>query len=350
MKTKIAILSFFLKEILMKTKIAILLLPFLLVFTFAFAEEPQYGGTITFLDGYGAAWPPTGWDPATGIWTVGIWIEPYLETLIAADYVKYGPRGTNDSSFFITQGTPLDMLAGRLAESWTLPDANTIIYKLRKGIMWNEVPGVMASRELTAEDVVYSYKRNIGLETDWKAYQIMESMTATDKYTVEIKLESYLADWWLWFGYATWAAAGIYPPELVAAGANDWKNHRGIGTGPFMLEDYVEGSSITYVRNPDYWDSPTTITGFDKKYEIPFIDRMVKTLIQDKSTQVAALRTGKIDVMDNVAHKYVQSLQETNPEIEFTGKVEERAWRIGMRLDREPFDDIRVRYRSTSRY
>ena len=35
-----------------------------------------------------------------------------------------------------------------------------------------------------------------------------------------------------------------------------------MGTGPFMLTDWVDGSSITHTRNPDYW-------GFDKKNEQP---------------------------------------------------------------------------------
>ena len=205
----------------------------------AAAQEPQYGGSITFLDGYGAQWPPTGWDPAIGIWTVQNWVEPYLETLLAADYEKYGPRGTNEAPFQISQGNPLTMLKGRLAESWSLPDANTIIYKIRQGIMWGEVPGVMKSRELTAQDVVSSLLRNMNEEIarngfGARYYKVMESMTAKDRYTIEIKLENFIADWWLFYGYAVWAGAGIIPPELLTAGSNDWKNHRGIGTGPFF--------------------------------------------------------------------------------------------------------------------
>ena len=312
----------------------------------AAAQEPQYGGSITFLDGYGAQWPPTGWDPAIGIWTVQNWVEPYLETLLAADYEKYGPRGTNEAPFQISQGNPLTMLKGRLAESWSLPDANTIIYKIRQGIMWGEVPGVMKSRELAAQDVVSSLLRNMNEEIarngfGARYYKVMESMTAKDRYTIEIKLENFIADWWLFYGYAVWAGAGIIPPELLTAGSNDWKNHRGIGTGPFFLEDYVEGSHIEYVKNPNYWDSPITING--KEYKVPFLDGFRKTLIQDKSTQIAALRTGKIDVMDNVQNKYLQSLKTSSPQIKYLGKVEERAWRIGMRQDRKPFADIKVR-------
>ena len=144
------------------------------------AAEPQYGGTITFLDGYGAAFPPSTCDPATGVWTA-IYLEPYFEPLLASDIEKYGPCGTNEYPFYHSQGAPEYLLKGLLAESWSLPDEKTMIFKLRQGIMYQGKPGEMASRELTAEDVVSSYKRNIGLEARWGQYKEMESITATDK-------------------------------------------------------------------------------------------------------------------------------------------------------------------------
>ena len=111
-----------------------------------------------------------------------------------------------------------------------------------------------------------------------------------------------------------------------------------------MLEDFVEGSTVTYVRNPTYtvpyWDT-ATING--KEYEIPFIDRLVHSLITDISSQIAALRTGKIDQHDNLTAEYVESLQNTNPEMQFMSKPSPRKHYVGMRLDTEPFDDIRVR-------
>ena len=62
---------------------------------------------------------------------------------MAADIEKLGPRGSGVSDFYHSQGFPLDLLTGRLAESWSLPDANTIIFNLRRGVMWSGKPGVM---------------------------------------------------------------------------------------------------------------------------------------------------------------------------------------------------------------
>ena len=62
----------------------------------------------------------------------------------------------------------------------------------------------------------------------------------------------------------------VYPPEVIKehGDANDWRNL--VGTGPFMLTDYVDGSSVTFIKNPDYWR-------FDEKYpenRLPYVDEL----------------------------------------------------------------------------
>ena len=57
-------------------------------------------------------------------------------------------------------------------------------------------------------------------------------------------------------------------PEAVKqwGNLNDW--HHAIGTGPFILTDFVAGSSATMVKNPNYW-------GYDERYpqnKLPYID------------------------------------------------------------------------------
>ena len=260
---------------------------------------------------------------------------------MSADFERFGPRGSGvDGTLHSSMGPPLEFIKGKLAESWSLPDANTIIFTLRRGIMWSGKPGVMESREVTAEDVVYSY--NVGLPRYYyPPYEMVDSVTATDRYTVTFKINRFNPEWFLVLGYMHSAGPPtIVPRELTDEAMKDWKNHVGLGTGPFHLQEVVEGSHVAYVRNPNYWDS---YVFNDKKYEIPFIDRLVKTVIKDKSSQVAALRTGKIDVYDVLERKFVDSLKRSAPKMKMIERAAERTWRIGMRLDVKPFDDIRVR-------
>ena len=84
---------------------------------------PQYGGSITFLDGYGAAQQPVAWHKGEGsVWTTGIYHEPMYETLMSADFERFGPRGSGvDGTLHSSMGPPLEFIKGKLAESWSLP-------------------------------------------------------------------------------------------------------------------------------------------------------------------------------------------------------------------------------------
>ena len=299
------------------------------------AEEPIYGGTMTVLHVHCGLEPAT-WDPADCNWIVEPFTSPVMEKLVIGDIEKYGPRGTNQFPFTDMEYIPSDYFRGQLAESWTLPDDTTYIFNIRKGIYWPDKPGVMASRELTAEDIAFSKNRLYQSPKCPGYYDNVVGATALDKYTLEIKLVKYDANWVMSGAWGYFQR--IYPPEMVDAGMTDWKNVT--GTGPFVLKDYVSGASLTWERNPTHWDT-TTVNG--REYKVPFVDRLVWPIIVDTSTQLAALRTGKCDIEESVGWQDAEAAMETNPEliqyrwISTTGSV------YACRYDVEPFDDIRIR-------
>ena len=132
----------------------------------------------------------------------------------------------------------------------------------------------------------------------------------------------------------------MYPPEMVKAGPADWRNST--GSGPWSLAKYVRGSSVTYKRNPNYWDK-ATIKG--KKYQLPFVDEVRWLIMPDASTQLAALRTGKVDLDGGVPWQDAKSLRKTNPKMVEVSYYYDSANVIGMRTDKPelPFKDKRVR-------
>jgi peptide/nickel transport system substrate-binding protein len=81
---------------------------------------------------------------------------------------------------------------------------------------------------------------------------------------------------------------------------------------------------------------------------LPYVDKVIVPVMKDLSTKVAALRTGKLDLCNQVPMNYRESLKETSPELNsrefFTGHVDY----IGMNFQGgmtavEPFTDRRVR-------
>jgi len=297
------------------------------------AKDAKPGGTLTYIVG---AVEPDRWDPIEySSAQESAFIGFYLENLLGGDLSK-GARGTKGYWFNDMYWVPDKDITGRLAESWSFSDPLTVTFRLRHGVMWPDKPGVMKAREMTSADVVYSlkrlidYKKKLGTRYIW-----MESVSAPDAYTVVLKLSEFSADW-LW--RMTARGTKIIPTEMAQVDITDWKN--AVGTGPFRLVDYTKGSALTYEKNPKYWDQ-TSIGG--KKYKLPFVDKVVLPFISDESTALAALQSGKADILPTVSWEFRDSLKKSNPNLKEFKMLGGVAVVIGMKEDTAPFSDLRVR-------
>ena len=303
---------------------------------------PEYGGTFTYASKEGHKNPDI---VLSGFWGK-LFISGVLEKLSITNW------GIDRAEWdFAGSEAPLFALNGALAEGWEMPDDKTVIVKVRQGVHWHDKPP-MNGRELTAHDIEYNFHRLMGLGsgfTEPSTYTFglknlsFESITATDESTVVFSLKqpnlgtliSILDDRLAW----------IYPPEVIEehGDAGDWRNL--VGTGPFMLTDWVEGSSLTWTKNPDYW-------GYDEKYpqnRLPYVDEIRALNMQEQATYVAAMRSGKIDYMGLAGGTnfssldLAESLRRTNPEIEQWSVFLCSCTSTGLNVSKPPFDDIRVR-------
>ena len=302
---------------------------------------PQYGGTITYVRKEEPAGPDT---VLSGVWAQA-YIAGVTEKLGMSDWAT--PRDKYDFQF---HNVPANT-RGQLAESWSQPDPLTYIVKVRQGVHWhNKAP--MNGRELTADDVVYNFNRVLGLGngfTERSAHANsfqgveVESITATDESTVEFKLKE--LNLGALAAILDGAMAWMYPPDVIQehGDVTDWKNL--VGTGPMMLTDWTEGSSVTWEKNPDYW-------GTDEKYpenRLPYIDQLRALFMPEVATYLAALRTGRLDYMGAIGAAQmrtldqVESLQKTNPELVIYPFFNRSDNGFGMNIQIKPFDDIRVR-------
>lgn len=209
--------------------------------------------------------------------------------------------------------------------------------RLRKGVMFPDKPGVMAARELTSADVLYAFNRYDKSPKKIPGYlDHIEKVEAPDKYKVVFTLKHYQADWDYKFGWGYQSA--IVPHEVFEAGAANWKNAN--GTGPFLLTDVVQGTSNTYSKNPGYWDQER-LGG--QRYRIPFVDKLVTRTIKDEATQHVMLRTGKLDMLQFIRWNAVDELKKSAPQLQWNRWLSTNGTFMAMRVDRKPFDDVRVR-------
>jgi len=292
------------------------------VWTPARAQSPKRGGTLSL-----RLWDPPHFDPQLTI---------SYKTHIALTFThsrllkhKAGPG--------VVPGTfPIE---GDLAESWTQPSETTYIFKLRKGVRWQNKPPVNG-RELTANDVVYSVERFRTIKGNANAYMLssLDKVEAPDKYTVKFTLkEPYV---WFLDMLANPMAVAIVAKECVEKFGDLKKWESVVGSGPWMLDSYRPNVGYTYVRNPGYL-APG----------LPYIDKVEVTVDEDNASRLAAFIAGKYDLgwenpgtinrVDWVQIK--DTLKQKRPRLqtaEFTSNVMSH---ISMRADQKPFSDARVR-------
>ena len=299
-------------------------------------EKPKYGGTLEVGTVY-VTLTALSFDPADWNWKLNHDTGNYLEQLFAADLSK-SVRNGGKHPFYADAWLPTDAIRGELAESWEWKqNPLRVEVKLRKGVMFPEKPGVMAARELTADDVVFSFYRLAKSAKAQKGYfDYVDKVEAKDKYTVDFLFKEFHAEWDYRFGWGYYSP--IYPKEMADAGASNWKN--GNGTGPFMLTDFVQGSSNTYSRNPNYWDKEK-IGG--EEYKLPFLDKVVYRTIKDEATFLTALRTAKLDLLEAIRWSAADDLKKTTPQLKWSRWLNMSGTFLAMRVDTKPFDDIRVR-------
>ena len=310
---------------------------------------PEYGGTLTY--GWGGR-VSDNVDPLAVGFEAGWLIDGVNEKLALGDWAL--DREVFD---WTANFVPTHVLTGNLAESWETPDPLTYVFHIRQGVHYaldpdSEASRLVNGRELTADDVVYTYQRNTAqgdfterpAQPDAAFNLPWESIEATGKYTVVMKLTEPSLDALQPILNAAWN--WILPPEVIEQYGNyeDWKNV--VGTGPLILTDYVEGVSKNFTKNPDFWD-------YDEKYpdnRLPYVDEIRALLMADEATRISALRTGKIDIIQHAGvadignMDVIRSLQRTNPEIEVYSYYQRAFQVFTLNIRNAPFDDVRVRH------
>ncbi len=299
------------------------------------SEEPRYGGSLN-VGTVVVTLAPLSWDPVDWSWKINHDTGMVREQLFAADLDKSVRKG-GKYRFISEAYLPAASLRGELAESWEWETPLTLVVHLRHGVMFPDKPGVMSEREFVADDVLYSFDL---VESSPKKiptyFDHIDRLEARDEHTVVFHFNEFNAEWAYRFGYGF--HSGISPRETADIDRKDWRNV--VGSGPFELTRYVRNNSQRYNKNPDYWD--TEQIG-DKRYAIPFIDNVTYRIIKDEATWLTALRTGKLDILESIRFIAVDHLKETTPELKWNRRLATAGNFMVLRVDRPPFDDVRVR-------
>lgn len=186
-----------------------------------------------------------------------------------------------------------------LATEWSVSeDGLRYSFKLRQGVKWHD--GV----DFTSEDVNFTIFRLREAHPRGRiTYQNVTAVETPDAHTAIIVLSKpapYL------ISALSSSESPIVPKHVYEAFKPEQQPNlaQTIGTGPFILKEWVPGSYLIFDRNPNYWDAPK-----------PYLDRVVLRVILDPAARAAALETGEIDIGANpVPLSDIERLK-TNPNL-----------------------------------
>lgn len=249
---------------------------------------PQYGGNLTvfFQEFY------NDYDPSVAdMRNYCLWFEPLFS-------VKWDME--NGAEVLTSEYMTMEWMDGQIADSYTFESGDLTI-KIRNDVYFQDKEPYNG-RQLTAEDVKWSYDRLLGTgsgydtpyvcDNNWASLLYMvESIEVTGDYEVvfhfntdsELALNTFITQ--------QVNIAGHEWDELTAEQKADW--HYAAGTGPYILEEYVPDSHMKFVRNPNYYDH-------DERYpenQLPYLDSITCQSIADSTQAQTQFMAGNLDII-----------------------------------------------------
>lgn len=219
-------------------------------------------------------------------------------------------------------------VTGALAESWEVTeDGLSYTFNLRPDVLFHD------GTEWDADAALYNLDRYMNPEhpeyvaellTYYQVLSYIDDVEKLDELTIVFRLNQLYA-------YFVGDLYNVYfasPTSLEATGSEGQAEHP-VGTGPFAFESVDGNTAISFTANEDWWGAG------------PLLDRIVVELIPDAATRIAALRSGRVDWIENVPPDQIESLESAGFTIEMQPFDWEWPWML--MADRPPFDDVLVR-------
>jgi peptide/nickel transport system substrate-binding protein len=215
-----------------------------------------------------------------------------------------------------SQGIPQMQLAEEMTPN---KDATVWTIRLRKGVTFHN------GKDLTADDVIFSIHRELNPKAPGEGANALlgidlKGIKKLDSHTLQIPFARPYST--LIESLATDTTVYIVPVGF------DPKSP--VGTGPFKYKSFTPGQQSVFDRFPNYWNSP-----------LPYLDTLVMTDFADENSQVNALLSGQVDVINLLSQDTINTVTGSHKKVVISPGG---GWNpFTMRVDEAPFNDVRVR-------
>ena len=184
-------------------------------------------------------------------------------------------------------------LRPELAKSWEVnSNATEFTFELERGVTFHD------GKDLTADDVIYSMGLHMGEDSvsiSKALVTMVREWKKLDSHTVRATLDTPNAD--------LPAILGTFSFKIVQEGAHQMEGYfnKGIGTGPFMVEEFSPGIICRSKRNPNYF-----------REGMPYADEVQTFGIGDPIARVNALLSNEIELAARIDRKAVPQIEESD--------------------------------------
>lgn len=221
-----------------------------------------------------------------------------------------------------------------LATEWTQSkDGLTWDFTLRDDITFTD--GTPFDAEAVKVNIEHLQDPDTASSTGYLAVQKITAIEAVDDTHVRFSLSSpdsalleSLSQSWV----------GMESPEGIARGMEE-NCAQPIGTGPFVVSEWVPQDHISFERNDDYNSAPADAQNTGA---VAF-EGIEWRFIPDSASRYAALQSGDVDMIDNVQPDVLSAAQKSDAFTVLNAPRTGASNRLELNAGKAPFDDERVR-------
>jgi peptide/nickel transport system substrate-binding protein len=194
-----------------------------------------------------------------------------------------------------------------LAKSWEVSEDGTVYtFSLREGVTWHD------GTPFTADDVIFTYEQIVS-NAEAKAgdaAQFTFSVDGAEQKVVFEKVDNLTVTMTLPKASAAFllqqrffimpkhkllefsVEGGAAAADINNAWPTDVDVSEVVGTGPYVLSEYVDGQKVTLTKNPNYWKEDSAGT------KLPYIESLEYLIIRGTEAEVAQFQAGNIDQLN----------------------------------------------------
>ncbi|MCL2006883.1 MAG: ABC transporter substrate-binding protein [Treponema sp.] len=208
-----------------------------------------------------------------------------------------------------------------LAESWDILAPDSYRFNIRRGVRFHN------GDELKASDVKFSLDRAIASARVGFIVNMIREVVVVNDYQVILNLHFPFAPL---LSNLSHVGASIVSERAVREYGEQFGLARPVGTGPFIFDEWVQGVSVSFNRNDNYW-------GHRPAYE-----HMLIRVIPDATMRLIEVETGNVDIALAINPSDV-AMAAANRNINMMRELSMEHTYIAFNNTRPPYTDPNVR-------